>query len=73
MSVYQTSFVSVSENLPATAYVKMIEVWLIFILLKPFLDIILQTYIETLETRKHNSIQSSAKGPWVEVEDHANK
>ena len=39
---------SISTNLPPTAYVKMIDYWLIFNLLKPFVDIIVQTYIETL-------------------------
>ena len=37
-----------STNLPPTAYIKMIDCWLIFSLLKPFVDIILQTYIQTL-------------------------
>ena len=64
--IYQTFsiLISVSENLPTTAYVKMIDLWLIFILLKPFVDIILQTYIETMQSRKQDFIQS--KGPWVE-------
>ena len=53
---------SVSENLPTTAYVKMIDLWLIFILLKPFVDIILQIYIETIQTRK----QDGGNGKWVE-------
>ena len=37
-----------STNLPPTAYVKMIDCWLIFSLLKPFTDIIVQTYQQTL-------------------------
>ena len=57
--------------MPTTAYVKMIDLWLIFILLKPFVDIILQTYIETMQTRKQDSIQGNGKGPWIEK--HANK
>ena len=60
---------SVSENLPTTAYIKMIDLWLIFILLKPFVDIIFQTYIETIRTRKKDILLS--KGPWVE--NHSNK
>ena len=39
---------SISTNLPPTAYIKMIDTWLLFSLLKPFVDIIVQTYIETL-------------------------
>ena len=59
--------------MPTTAYVKMIDIWLIFILLKPFVDIILQTYIETMQTRKQEFIQDNGKGPWVEHEKHTNK
>ena len=43
-----------STNLPPTAYVKMIDCWLIFSLTKPFVDIILQTYIQTLRDNKTN-------------------
>ena len=46
--VLTTMFISVSNNLPKTAYIKLIDVWLIFNLLKPFVDILVQTYIETL-------------------------
>ena len=48
MLVLTTMFLSISNNLPATAYIKMIDYWLIFNLLKPFVDIIVQTYIESL-------------------------
>ena len=37
-----------STNLPNTAYIKMIDCWLIFSLLKPFVDILVQTYLHTL-------------------------
>ena len=40
-------FINVSNNLPKTAYIKMIDIWLLFNLFKPFVDIIMQTYIET--------------------------
>ena len=46
--VLTTMFISVSNNLPKTAYIKLIDVWLIFNFLKPFVDILVQTYIETL-------------------------
>ena len=40
-------FINVSNDLPKTAYIKMINIWLLFNLFKPFTDIIMQTYIET--------------------------
>ena len=48
MLVLTTMFISVSNNLPKTAHIKMIDIWLIFNLLKPFVDIMIQTYIESL-------------------------
>ena len=48
MLVLTTMFINVSNNLPKTAYLKMIDTWLLFNLFKPFVDIIMQTYIETL-------------------------
>ena len=42
MLVLTTMFVSVSGNLPVTSDIKMIEVWLIFSLLLPFTEVLLQ-------------------------------
>ena len=54
--------ISVSTNLPHTAYVKMIDCWLIFSLLKPFMDIIVQTYIQTL---REDSQQDEKTVAWA--------
>ena len=48
MLVLTTMFISISNNLPKTAYIKMMDVWLLFNLSKPFIDIIIQTYMEYL-------------------------
>jgi len=48
MLVIVTLFVSVSENLPATSYMKMMDIWLLFNLLVPFILIIIHTYMENL-------------------------
>ena len=48
MLVIVTLFVSVSENLPATSYMKMMDIWLLFNLLIPFLLILIHTYMENL-------------------------
>ena len=37
-----------STNLPPTAYVKMVDGWLMISLLKPFVDILVQTYRQTI-------------------------
>ena len=52
MLVLTTMFISVSNNLPTTAYVKMIDVWLIFNLLMPFILVLLHTYMDSLRIDK---------------------
>ena len=54
MLMITTMFISISNNLPKTAYVKMMDVWLLFNLSKPFIDIILQTYMEYLRVDKND-------------------
>ena len=61
MLVLTTMFLSVSTNLPPTAYIKMIDCWLIFNLLKPFVDIIVQTYIETLRENPEDEKKENEK------------
>ena len=39
MLVLATMFISVSENLPKTSYIKMVDVWLIFNLMIPFFEV----------------------------------
>ena len=39
--VLTTMFLSISTNLPPTAYIKMIDVWMIFTMLYPFAEIVL--------------------------------
>ena len=54
-----------SDNLPKTAYIKMIDIWMIFSLLKPFVDIIVQTYIETQKHEDNKKeIQCKAEQRW---------
>ena len=49
-----------NSNLPNTAYVKMIDCWLIFSLLKPFVDIIVQTFRHNL--RENHQVAPVTKG-----------
>ena len=53
MLVLTTMFISVSNNLPKTSYVKMIDIWLIFCLVVPFLEVILRTAIECVNCSCH--------------------
>merc|ERR1712013_825658 len=48
MLVLTTMFISVSGSLPKTSYIKMVDIWLIFNLVVPFVEVLLQTYIEYL-------------------------
>ena len=41
-------FISISDALPRTAYVKLIDIWLIFNLLIPFMEIILSSIANML-------------------------
>ena len=47
MLVMTTIFISVMEKLPSTAYVKMVDIWLIFGQLVPFLEVCLLTVKES--------------------------
>ena len=42
----------VSDSLPPTSYVKMIEIWLLFSLMIPFLEVLLHTYMDSLRVRE---------------------
>ena len=44
MLVLTTLFISFSNELPKTSYIKMIDVWLIFNLLIPFVEVIIRVY-----------------------------
>ena len=44
MLVLTTMFVSVSQSLPKTSYIKMVDIWLVFNLLIPFVEVLIHTY-----------------------------
>ena len=64
MLVLTTMFISISDNLPKTAYIKMIDIWLIFNLCKPFVDILVQTYIETLREEDDSTAGKKEVNAW---------
>ena len=64
MLVLVTMFISVSNNLPKTSYIKMVDIWLIFNLLLPFMEVLVHTYMDLLrndEEREINHHGSSVK------------
>ena len=56
MLVLTTMFINVSNNLPKTSYMKMIDVWLLFNLLYPFIIVLLHTYMDTLRNDEEREI-----------------
>ena len=51
------SFIGISQLLPVTAYVKMIDIWMIFTMLWVFFAVVNLTYKEKLRKRiKRNSV-----------------
>ena len=44
--VLTTIFISVSQSLPPTAYIKMVDIWLIFAQMVPFIEVILYSWID---------------------------
>ena len=50
MLVLTTIFIDVSNNLPKTSYIKMVDIWLLFNLLLPFMVVLIHTRMDTLRT-----------------------
>ena len=63
MLVLVTLFISVSDSLPKTSYIKMMDYWLIFTLILPFVEVLLHTYIESLneDADGHGTKESEAE------------
>merc|ERR1712130_682005 len=68
MLVLTTMFISVSNALPKTSYVKMIDIWLLFNLTIPFAEVLLQTYIEYLRGLVEDKKTINHHGREVEVD-----
>ena len=61
MLVLVTMFISVSNSLPKTSYLKMMDYWLVFNLLLPFLEVLIHTYIEMLNDEEGRIINHHGK------------
>ena len=69
MLVMTTIFTSKIEELPPTSDMKMIDMWLIFCLVVPFLEIILRTAIECINCSCHICEPKDANKAKAEKED----
>ena len=45
-----------SETLPVTSYFKMIDIWMLFIMIVPFLEVVLHTTNEMFKKSKANQL-----------------
>ena len=61
MLVLTTIFIDVSNNLPKTSYMKMIDIWLLFSLLLPFTVVLTHTYMVTLITQEDEKSTKQSK------------
>jgi hypothetical protein len=66
MLVMYTMYQSISQVLPATAYLKFIDVWLIFCLLVPFVVFIIQVFMKMEKPSKESNRQIKS-GKWIET------
>ena len=71
--VLTTLFISVSDSLPKTSYVKMIDIWLITVLCVPFFEVLLHTVIDAMreDDKKPGEVpgpaMDSARNPDVHI------
>ena len=61
-------FINVSNNLPTTSYMKMVDIWLLFNLILPFMVVLIHTYMDTLRNEEEREINHHGKS--VSVEDN---
>ena len=59
--VLTTLFISVSQSLPPTAYVKLIDVWLLFTQLIPFIEVLLHTWMDSHRVSEDREINHHGK------------
>ena len=70
MLVLTTMFINVSNNLPKTSYMKMVDVWLLFNLLLPFIVVLIHTYMDTLRNDEDREINHHGKSVQVNEGDN---
>ena len=72
MLVLTTMFINVSNNLPKTSYMKMMDVWLLFNLMYPFIVVLLHTYMDTLRSDDEREINHHGRAITINEEQEKN-
>ena len=59
-----------SDNLPNTSYIKMVDTWMIFNLVLPFIEVILHTYTDLLreEEEEEDPRQMNHHGKIIDID-----
>ena len=65
--VLTTLFISVSGSLPQTAYIKMVDVWLIFAQAVPWVEVLLHTWIDASRTEGEGGREINNHGKSITV------
>ena len=73
MLVLTTMFINVSNSLPKTSYMKMVDAWLLFNLLYPFIVVLLHTYMDTLRNDGEREINHHGKSIKINDENNDNE
>ena len=71
MLVLTTMFINVSNNLPKTSYIKMMDIWLIFNLLLPFIEVLIHTYMDTLRSDDDREINHHGRAVQLDGGDES--
>ena len=65
--VLTTLFISVSSSLPLTAYVKMVDIWLIFAQVIPWIEVLLHTLIDLMRVEGDEGREINHHGKTITV------
>ena len=71
MLVLTTMFINVSNSLPKTSYMKMVDAWLLFNLLYPFIVVLMHTYMDTLRNNDDREINHHGKAITINDSDES--
>ena len=75
--VLTTLFISISDALPRTSYVKLVDIWLITNLMIPFVEIILQSLMNVWykdhENNEPRILKVTPVNPGIKVNDNINE